>query len=144
MADLRLVRAGFRWDATHGVLVVTATETAFAVTLEPERDNNRPSTGSGAARVAGACIPAGRYLCRRIISPKFGETFEITNVPGRSHVLFHAGNRDDDTEGCVLIGHGFDPVGGEDGIVQSKKEFAEFLRLQQNVPAFWLDIIDAV
>lgn len=51
-----------------------------------------------------SCIPAGTYTCRRVISPRFSETFEITGVLGRDHILFHSGNKTRDTEGCVLVG----------------------------------------
>lgn len=150
MPDLRLVRAGFGLEATFGVLVNAATETAFAVTLEPERDHNRPTEWNGAVKIrGGACIPAGRYLCRRTISPRFGETFTVSGVPGRDLILFHPLNIDDQSDGCIGVGHGFDKVqvkghATEDGIVQSAKEFAEFMALQGGVVTFWLDVIDAV
>jgi hypothetical protein len=52
-----------------------------------------------------SCIPEGYYRCRKRVSPKFGETYEVLNVPDRSHILFHAGNRPRDTEGCILVGN---------------------------------------
>ena len=58
-----------------------------------------------AARVS--CIPAGSYVTRRVTSPKFGETFEVTGVPGRANILFHHGNTEEDTEGCILLGSSF-------------------------------------
>lgn len=51
-----------------------------------------------------SCIPVGTYVCRRALSPRFNETFEITGVRGRDHILFHSGNKTRDTEGCVLVG----------------------------------------
>ena len=51
-----------------------------------------------------SCIPEGLYRCARITSPRFGETFEVTGVPGRSHILFHAANRASELEGCIAPG----------------------------------------
>jgi len=140
MANLTLLRTHAHADGTFGVLSRDDTEYPFAVTLERawDRGSNRPSTGDK----PGACIPEGSYNCLRVNSPKFGNTFEVTNVPGRSKILFHAGNIMDDSRGCILIGHGFDPVKGRQGIVSSRKEFDEFLALQANVTSFQLTIIN--
>jgi hypothetical protein len=53
-----------------------------------------------------SCIPFGIYQCKRVQSPKFGDTFEVCNVPNRSNVLFHRGNKLKDTHGCILLGIG--------------------------------------
>lgn len=156
MADLRLVRGAFGKEATFGMLVRVSDETAFAVTLEPERDHNRPTAWKDGKVVrGGACIPGGtweapkRYKCVRHKSPKFGETFKFIDVPNRDDALWHGGNIDEETLGCVLVGHGFDRVevkghAAEDGIVQSSKEFKEFMALQAGVNEFWCEVIDAI
>ena len=65
-------------------------------TVEEENLDNR-------ARVS--CIPAGVYRCRRTTYHKGGyETFEITGVPGRTRILFHRANTEEDIEGCVGLG----------------------------------------
>lgn len=51
-----------------------------------------------------SCIPTGKYLVRRHISPKFGQCFKILDVQGRSDILIHSGNVVNDTLGCVLVG----------------------------------------
>ncbi len=105
----------------------------FAVTLElPWKDN--------AKRVSS--IPQGVYVCKRVQSPKFGNTFEVTGVEGRDRILFHGGNTTADSLGCILVGHGFDYVKGKPGIVQSQKEFGEFLKLQHGTDTFTLTVIN--
>lgn len=52
-------------------------------------------------------IPTGIYEGEKIISQKYGETVRIKDVPGRSGILFHAGNYTHHTRGCVLVGTGF-------------------------------------
>jgi hypothetical protein len=94
----------------------------FALTLE------RPWLSNMQGR---SCIPEGRYIAKRHVSPKFGETFWLQDVPGRSEILFHKGNLADDSHGCILVGERFDPVNGQDGIVASKDGFEEFMKLNE-------------
>ena len=49
-----------------------------------------------------SCIPAGNYLVKLTNSPKFKVCYEVKNVPGRSHILFHKGNSVNDSLGCIL------------------------------------------
>ena len=64
-------------------------------TLEPPwRDNER----------GRSCIPVGEYKCSRYPSKRFGKTFIVMNVPGRDGILFHVGNWEKDTSGCILLG----------------------------------------
>lgn len=67
-------------------------------TAEDDWDGNRRQKSA---------IPVGTYQCVKRVSPRFGPTFEITGVPGRSAILFHAGNTEEDTLGCVLLGERF-------------------------------------
>ncbi len=64
-------------------------------TVEEEWQNNRPFV---------SCIPAGDYLCKRVDSPKFGDTFEVTDVEGRTHILFHVFNTEEGSLGCIGLG----------------------------------------
>ena len=140
MPDLLLRRIATPEDATFGVLIRVDTAVPFAVTLEREADgwSNRKST----ADRPGACIPAGAYVCKRVQSPRFGNTFEVTGVPGRSAILFHKGNIADDSRGCILVGESFNPVGGVNGITASKEGFAEFLAMHETAMAFTLTIVN--
>lgn len=132
MPDLLLKRVAGDAEVAQGVLIGPG-NIAFAVTLElPWRNNARKVSH----------IPVGTYKCRRVQSPRFGNTFEVL-VPGRDAILFHGGNTADDTLGCILVGHGFDPVKGKTGIVQSQKEFGEFLKLQHKVETFTLHVVNA-
>jgi hypothetical protein len=52
-------------------------------------------------------IPAGVYQCSLRHSPKFErELYEVKNVPGHTDILIHAGNYNEDSDGCILIGQG--------------------------------------
>ena len=74
--------------AMYGVLIHGLIP--FATTLERPWKNNQRGI---------SCIPAGFYECRRVKSPKFGDTFQVMHVPNRSEILFHKGNLEDDTHG---------------------------------------------
>lgn len=103
-------------DCTLGVFLDDTLP--FALTLERPWKNNQRNI---------SCIPVGGYICKRIQSPKFGDTFEVQKVPGRSEILFHKGNIDDDTHGCILVGEMFEPLGSENAIRASRQGFKEFL-----------------
>lgn len=62
-----------------------------------------------------SCIPKGTYKVIPRKSAKFGDHLHITDVPGRTYILIHAGNKYTDILGCVLVGDSFGDVNG-DGI----------------------------
>ena len=129
---LRLTRSATM--PTYGVLV-REDGIPFALILErPWLDNQR----------SVSCIPVGLYRALRHLSPRFGETFQVQDVPGRSEILFHKGNIDDDTHGCILVGEQFNPVNGEDGITSSKEGFAEFMATVRGQNEIEIEIKDAL
>ena len=130
---MKLVRISDSGLATYGVLLQG--DIPFAVTLEDPWKNNAPNV---------SCIPAGAYKCVRVQSPKFGNTFEVAEVPGRFAILFHRGNLEDDTHGCILVGEMFNPVLGRPGITASKEGFAEFLHIVGMTNVFQLEIVEAL
>ena len=125
-----LKRIALTERGTFGVLLHK--RVPFALTLEREWKNNQPNI---------SCIPAGEYECKRVRSPKFGNTFEVTNVPGRSHILFHKGNLQEDSYGCILVGGQYGNLRGKPGVLASRRGFSEFLAELAGVDFFQLTII---
>jgi len=82
----------------------------------------------------------GLYLAKEQYTPKFGETFIVTDVEGRTHILFHKGNIEADSHGCILIGEQFEFINGIPAVLSSKKGFQEFMSLTRNVNEFDLSI----
>ncbi|MES0445013.1 MAG: DUF5675 family protein [Desulfobacterales bacterium] len=120
----------------HGVFGVLIDNDGcpFALTAERPWKNNATSV---------SCIPAGEYTCRRVQSPKFGNTFEVTNVEGRSHILFHKGNiPEKDSHGCILVGEQFEKLSGKNAVLSSKKGYGEFMDLTRGIDFFVLKIIE--
>ena len=65
-------------------------------------------------------IPTGRYTLSLRYSPKFSprptyghDMITVNNVPGFTGILFHKGNTETDTSGCILVGNvaRFNPTG---------------------------------
>ena len=51
-----------------------------------------------------SCIPAGSYICQFENHKKFGDTYKVLNVKGRSGIYIHRGNWTSQIRGCILIG----------------------------------------
>jgi hypothetical protein len=124
MRNLKIVRCVYSEAGTFGVMIDHGRNPldpgeAFAVTAELPWLDNEPNK---------SCIPTGLYICQRVLSPKFGDTFEITKVTGRSHILFHKGNLPlRDLRGCVAVAESFERFDGQPGVAQSGKGYREFL-----------------
>jgi len=76
-------------DGALGVLSIGGT--AFCWTLQPDPTDKH------------FFIPEGEYDYKRFHGTKHPDTFEIV-VPGHIALLFHSGNTEDDTEGCIILG----------------------------------------
>lgn len=104
------------------------------VTLERPWRNNE---------VGVSCIPLGTYRCVRTDSPHFGDTFEVL-VEGRSHILFHSGNIDADTHGCIILGTHFGTLDGQPAVLESKTAREQFMQSLVGVNEFSLEVRPAM
>lgn len=129
MKHFYLTRIAHNQDGTFGVLLDGTIP--FCLTLERPWLSNKKNV---------SCIPAGIYMCRRVDSPKFSETFQVLDVPKRSHILFHKGNLDDDSHGCILVGEEYGILGNKNAILASGKAFKEFLARTEGENEFLLTI----
>lgn len=129
---LTLKRIAATDDGTFGVLLSDGRP--FAVTLErPWLDNRRGES----------CIPTGDYTCLRVHSPKFGYTWMVQDVVGRSDILFHAGNTWADSHGCILVAEKFAVWSdGSTSIADSRVGMAELMDLTRDLISFDLRIVD--
>lgn len=88
-------------------------------------------------------VPKGDYVCKRTIWYKYGvETFEVTGVPNATRILFHTGNTEQDSDGCILLG--LARVESERGIlrvVNSKAAHGQFMLYLKGVKSFDLTIL---
>jgi len=129
LPTVRILRVEESQEGTFGVLTICSQ--VFCVTLELSDRLNKQEV---------SCIPAQQYMCKRIISPKFGETFEICDVPGRDHVLFHKGNRIIDTHGCIILAQHFGKLKGDRAVLNSGATFDSFMEIIEGYDTFSLTI----
>lgn len=136
--DLILIRTEYRPDGIFGELR-DWNGNIVAKTLE----HSYPLDGEGGYYPK---IPVGTYKCVRGEHRLMGmahqfETFEITNVPGHTDILFHQGNFNSDSEGCVLLGKSvIRSSSNKQMITDSHTTFEEFMALEAAIDQFTLTV----
>lgn len=119
MKVYKLVRKEFRADGIFSELYNDKGE-LIAHTLEHSYDN-LPK------------IPNGTWTCIRGLHRLHGMTedfitFEITGIAGHSDLLFHWGNFNKDSEGCVLVGQAeAAQADGSHMVTASRPTFQKFM-----------------
>ena len=81
-----------------------------------------------------SCIPEGKYICNKIVSPSLGECINVGNVPGRTYIRIHKGNYTSQIQGCILVGDSLKDING-DGIVDVANSKVAFDLLMEAVPS---------
>ena len=86
----------------------------------------------------------GWYRCVRGMhqlehGPRF-ETFEITGVPGHRGILFHVGNFNRNSDGCVLLGERLHTESEMWWIDNSLNTFTRFMAANADVDEFDLEV----
>jgi hypothetical protein len=95
-------------------------------------------------------IYPGVFTCQRGLHRLHGmtedfETFEITGVEDHKNLLFHWGNYNENSEGCVLVGESVVEARGHgmahvEMVTNSRLTFAKFMQLQLGVERFLLTV----
>jgi hypothetical protein len=88
-------------------------------------------------------IPDGVYVCKRFNGWKWKNTFEIVRegtdgVDGHKHLLFHSGNIEKHSLGCVLLGETISKLSGERAVLNSGATFQKFLHYTKDLEYFKL------
>lgn len=129
-ADAVLERFAYLPEATLGKLTID--DNVFWIAERPWRGNKKEIS----------CIPSGTYTCKRYVSKRFGETFEVTEVPNRTYILFHVGNfPEKDSHGCLLVGSSL--MANTPAVASSKNAMAKFREILKDVESFELHIKEA-
>jgi len=89
-----------------------------------------------------SCIPPGEYTTAVWESKKFGRTFVVQGVPGRSAILFHSGIWAGNTAkgfkthsaGCILLGQKHGIYDGQFAILNSRITVSQFKDNMQYKP----------
>jgi len=137
---LKLIRRNYRLDGIFGELT-DEDGNHICFTLE------HSYADLNAKECLSPKLPNGTYTCQKGMHRLKGmqedfETFEVMKVPGHWGILFHTGNYNEDSEGCVLLGEG---LGNryKNGVMltNSKKAFAKFMTMLKDVDQFELVVI---
>src|SRR5690606_28834245 len=111
-------------EATLGTLKISWSPETTIQTLEnPERETSVDSR-----------IPAGTYQCAPYSGIKYKDVYIVKDVPGRTAILFHWGNTEKDTEGCILLGNKKGTLAGQPAVLESKKCFERLRTLLGKEP----------
>lgn len=90
-------------------------------------------------------IPNGVWKCQRgnhrlhNMTEDFS-TFEVMNIPGHDNILFHWGNYNKDSDGCILMGNKAVESNGVEMVTSSKDTFAKFMASLDGVDEFVLTV----
>ena len=96
-----------------------------------------------------SCIPAGEYIVKIRISPKYGKIYWVTEVTNRSFILIHSGNWAGDVKkgykthvnGCILLGQRRGLLLGQWAVLNSRITINRFMNEMENEP-FTLKILE--
>ena len=127
MKKLRIVRLEQSDEGALGVLLIEGD--IFCVTLEP--DVSDPSKFQ---------IPEGTYQIKRFHGHKWKDTFEVP-VAGHTAILFHAGNVEAETEGCILLGKSAGSLRMSRAILNSGNTFRAFMQIMKDEERAVLEIL---
>lgn len=117
MNKLKLTRFAYTDMGTFGKINVDG---ITLYTVERPWLNNKPSI---------SCIPEGKYVCEpRFYNGGGYDALEVTNVPKRSHILFHIGNTMHDSAGCILVNSKLGTLKGVWAGLASKPAFELFMK----------------
>ena len=66
-----------------------------------------------------SCIPCGIYYCESFSGGTNKNVWEVKSVPGRTHILFHIGNTEKETQGCILVGQTYGFINDDIAVLNS-------------------------
>lgn len=135
--NLTLRNTDYRDDGIFGELIDDQGQ-HFCYTLQHAYDSDN-GDGSYLPKVLPGtykCV-RGQHQLAHMDKPFL--TFEITGVSGHTNILFHKGNYNDDSEGCVLLGTSITKAGSW-MLSSSAPMFNKFMQLQNNINEFTLTV----
>ena len=123
MLNLRVTRIATGEEATLGIMHDVTYSPSFLCYVLEDQDNEPKVPGE-------TRIPAGEYQIKFRdeggMIQRYKQRFPwhkgmlwLQDVPGFEWVYIHVGNKDDDTDGCLLVGDGQRTIVSERGSVQS-------------------------
>lgn len=123
MKKLRLKRISENPYITFGVLLDDSTGLPICLTLENPYLQNEKNISS---------IPEGNYFCKPYSSEKYKDVYVVCNVPNREGILFHIGNTENHTKGCILPGMKYGYLNDDLAVLNSFEAMEEIRKIVQD------------
>jgi len=126
MEKLILHRKYSEQQTTGVLLVVDGDRLLFSCnTIEPPWKFNLKNE---------SCIYESEFICKKIISPTYGNCIEVTEVKGRTHILIHWGNYVSNTDGCIIVGDSFKDINNDNlkDVINSQITFNKLMDILPN------------
>ncbi len=121
-----------RAETVNGMVgILTINNFPCCLTLERPWDENKVNV---------SCIPPGKYSCKRVISPRWGDTFEVCDVPGRTLIRFHEGCTAEKSKGCILFGTFVGVIDNHPAVLHSVTARRKFMDEMGGIDEFDLEI----
>lgn len=87
-------------------------------------------------------VPLGTWTCVPRLSPRFGWTYHLSDIPGRTFILTHWGNYAGDStrgwrthsNGCIILGANLAVLDGQLAVIRSMPTFRNFMEAMQMRP----------
>jgi hypothetical protein len=140
MVIVRLERNEYTPDKTFGYFYVNGKYVCLSLEDMVRKD------AAGEGKIPGrTAIPAGRYKLNITWSHRFNKmTLEIVGVPNFTGCRCHAGNTEEDSEGCPLTGTTKDKEGVYDSRAALQKLWEAVLKALITDPdrQAWIEIVD--
>ena len=128
--SLRLVRVEDNGECTLGFLYLDGS--IFCRCIErPWKDNQRGIS----------CIPPGSYSVIHHVSPRFGPSLWVTDVPDRSEILIHPANQARELMGCIAPGRTFARWLDGWAVTDSRKTMASLLGALKGIERMVLEVV---
>ena len=139
---LKLLRYSFHVEHTHGMAFIESDNALefICYTLERGNQNNQPGV---------SCIPPGEYLMAPHRRPNADWVYIVTGgtvckyphqvdeEQTRCLILWHAGNKPEDSQGCILPGQGAAPGfvrNSRDAMAGLKRKLSPYFSMNPQLP----------
>ena len=102
----------------------------FCSTLEPDNEDS-----------VRFQIPEGTWYCKKFKGVKYKNTYEVV-IPDHTALLFHPGNLEEDTTGCILLGQYPSKLKGDRAVLNSGVTFQKFIAILRGIEWFYTKIVN--
>ncbi|WP_454907616.1 DUF5675 family protein [Variovorax gossypii] len=135
--NIQLNRQSQRADGIFGSLYVS--DAPFCVTLEHAFADSYGGYWPAVPKGNYTCVLGSHQLAHYNQGRAF-QSYEVQSVPGHRGIIFHPGNHNADSKGCIFLGLGVHTHSSTWSVTHSQEAFERFLALLSGSSAFYLSV----